>query len=143
MTTQNPFKYFKTSPKTINLAVIYYVRYTPSFCQVEDILHERGIDICHALPAGYWGQQYPERETVRFWVDRFGAKFALPSFVCRGNLRCVKLCADSTAKATNKYNLALENPTLIKEWNYTKNKQLTIYYMPKNNDKVWWKCQII
>ena len=30
--------------------------------QVEDILHERGIDICY--------------ETVRFWVDRFGSKFA-------------------------------------------------------------------
>ena len=62
MTTQNPFKYFKTSPKIIRLAVMYYVRYPLSFRQVEDILHERGIDICH--------------ETVRFWVDRFGSKFA-------------------------------------------------------------------
>ena len=62
MTTQNPFKYFKTSPKIIRLAVMYYVRYPLSFRQVEDILHERGIDISH--------------ETVRFWVDRFGAKFA-------------------------------------------------------------------
>ena len=41
---------------------MYYVRYPLSFRQVEDILHERGIDICH--------------ETVRFWVDRFGSKFA-------------------------------------------------------------------
>ena len=41
---------------------MYYVRYPLSFRQVEDILHERGIDICH--------------ETVRFWVNRFGAKFA-------------------------------------------------------------------
>ena len=62
MTTQNPFKYFKTSPKIIRLAVMYYIRYSLSFRQVEDILHERGIDICH--------------ETVRFWVNRFGAKFA-------------------------------------------------------------------
>ena len=62
MTAHNPFKYFKTSPKIIRLAVMYYVRYPLSFRQVEDILHERGIDICH--------------ETVRFWVDRFGAKFA-------------------------------------------------------------------
>ena len=62
MTTQNPFKYFKTSPKIIRLAVMYYVRYPLSFRQVEDILHERGIDICY--------------ETVRFWVDRFGSKFA-------------------------------------------------------------------
>ena len=41
---------------------MYYIRYPLSFCQVEDILHERGVDICH--------------ETVRFWVERFGSKFA-------------------------------------------------------------------
>ena len=40
---------------------MYYIRYPLSFRQVEDILHGRGIDICH--------------ETVRFWVNRFGAKF--------------------------------------------------------------------
>ena len=62
MTAHNPFKYFKTSPKIIRLAVMYYVRYPLSFRQVEDILYERGIDICH--------------ETVRFWVERFGSKFA-------------------------------------------------------------------
>jgi len=62
MTTENPFKYFKTSPKIIRLAVMYYVRYPLSFRQVEDILNERGIDISH--------------ETIRFWVDRFGSKFA-------------------------------------------------------------------
>ena len=27
MTAENPFKYFKTSPKIIRLAVMYYVRY--------------------------------------------------------------------------------------------------------------------
>ena len=41
---------------------MYYIRYPLSFRQVEDILYERGIDICH--------------ETVRFWVERFGSKFA-------------------------------------------------------------------
>ena len=60
MTAHNPFKYFKTSPKIIRLAVMYYVRYPLSFRQVEDILHERGVDICH--------------ETVWFWVERFGCK---------------------------------------------------------------------
>ena len=39
---------------------MYYTRYQLSFRQVEDILHERGVDICH--------------ETVRFWVERFGVK---------------------------------------------------------------------
>ena len=62
MTAHNPFKYFKTSPEIIRLAVMYYIRYPLSFRQVEDILHERGVDICH--------------ETVRFWVERFGSKFA-------------------------------------------------------------------
>jgi len=41
---------------------MYYIRYPLSFRQVEDTLHERGIDICH--------------ETVRFWVECFVAKFA-------------------------------------------------------------------
>ena len=47
MTTQNLFKYFKTSPEIIRLVVMYYIRYPFSFRQVEDILHERGVDICH------------------------------------------------------------------------------------------------
>jgi len=47
MTTQNPFKYFKTSPKIIRLAVMYYVRHPLSFRQVEDILHNSLIKIRH------------------------------------------------------------------------------------------------
>ena len=68
MNPDNPFKYFKTSPEIIRLAVMYYVRYSLSYRQVEDILHERGIapkghlNICH--------------ETIRYWVDRFGLKMA-------------------------------------------------------------------
>ena len=62
MNKQNPFKYYKTSPDIIRLAVMYYVRYPLSYRQVEDILHERGIDICY--------------ETVRYWVARFGLIFA-------------------------------------------------------------------
>ena len=62
MVNKKPFKYFNTSPDIIRLAVMYYVRYPLSFRQVEDILHERGIDICH--------------ETIRHWVSRFGGLFA-------------------------------------------------------------------
>ena len=43
----NPFRYFKTSPEVIRLAVMMYVRYPLSLRQVEDILFERGIDISH------------------------------------------------------------------------------------------------
>ena len=39
-----------------------YVRYPLSLRQVEDLLFERGIDICH--------------ETVRFWWNRFGPMVA-------------------------------------------------------------------
>jgi len=60
--TKSPFRYFKTSPEIIQLAVMMYVRFPLSLRNVEDLLHERGIDICY--------------ETVRHWVDRFGTYFA-------------------------------------------------------------------
>ncbi len=59
---QNPFRYFNSSPEVIRLAVLMYIRYPLSLRQVEDLLLERGIDICH--------------ETVRFWWNRFGPIFA-------------------------------------------------------------------
>ena len=62
MTQKNPFRYFKTSPEVIRLAVMMYVRFPLSLRNVEDLLHERGIDICH--------------ETVRYWWGRFGPMFA-------------------------------------------------------------------
>ena len=58
----NPFRYFNSSPEVIRLAVMMYVRYPLSLRQVEDLLCERGIDICH--------------ETVRYWWNRFGPWFA-------------------------------------------------------------------
>ena len=62
MKNKNPFRYFKTSPEIIRLAVMMYVRFPLSLRNVEDLLHERGIDICH--------------ETVRYWWNRFGPLFA-------------------------------------------------------------------
>ncbi len=62
MTKNNPFRYFKTSPEIIRLAVMLYVRFPLSLRNVEDLLHEHGIDISH--------------ETVRFWWNRFGPLFA-------------------------------------------------------------------
>jgi putative transposase len=59
---KNPFRYFKTSPEIIRLAVMMYVRFPLSLRNVEDLLHERGIDISH--------------ETIRFWWNRFGPLFA-------------------------------------------------------------------
>jgi putative transposase len=59
---KNPFRYFNSSPEIIRLTVMMYVRYPLSLRQVEDLLFERGIDICD--------------ETVRFWWNRFGPLFA-------------------------------------------------------------------
>ena len=56
------FRYFKTSPEIIQLAVMMYVRFPLSLRNIEDLLHKRGIDVCH--------------ESVRLWVDRFGPMFA-------------------------------------------------------------------
>ena len=41
------FHCFKKSPEIIRLAVMMYVRYPLSLRNVEDPLHERGIDITH------------------------------------------------------------------------------------------------
>ena len=58
----SPFKRFNSSPDVIRLVVMMYVRFPLSLRNVEDLLFERGIDICH--------------ETVRFWWNRFGPLFA-------------------------------------------------------------------
>jgi|GEM_PF-1989563 len=58
MTKRSPFRYFKTSPEIIRLAVMLYIRFPLSLRNVEDLLHERGIEISH--------------ETVRYWWNRFG-----------------------------------------------------------------------
>ncbi len=49
----SPFHRFKASPEVIRLAVMVYVRFPLSLPNVENLLAEQGIDICH--------------ETVRFW----------------------------------------------------------------------------
>ena len=43
----SPFRCFNSSPKVIRLVVLMYVRYPLSLRNVEDLLFERGIDICH------------------------------------------------------------------------------------------------
>lgn len=44
---KKPFRYFKTLSEIIRLEVLMYVRYPLSLCQIEDILPERGIDVCY------------------------------------------------------------------------------------------------
>lgn len=58
----SPYRCFNSSPEVIRLVVLMYIRFPLSLRNVEDLLFERGIDICH--------------ETVRFWWNRFGPMFA-------------------------------------------------------------------
>ena len=62
MTRRSPFRYFKTSSEIIRLAVMLYIRLPLSLRNVEDLLHERGIDVSH--------------EAARYWWHRFGPMFA-------------------------------------------------------------------
>jgi putative transposase len=62
MTQRNPFRYFKTSLEVIRLAAMLYVRFPLSLRNVQDLLHERGIEVSH--------------ETVRFRWQRFRPMFA-------------------------------------------------------------------
>lgn len=65
MAKRSPFRYFKTSTEIIRLAVMLYIRFPLSLRNVEDLLHERGIEISH--------------ETVRYWYNRFRPMFAADS----------------------------------------------------------------
>ncbi len=47
MPKKDPFKYFKTSPEIIRLAVMLYARFPLSLRNVEDLPHERGVDVSH------------------------------------------------------------------------------------------------
>ena len=58
----DPFRWFDSSPDVIRLVVMMYVKFLLSLRNVEDLLHERGSDICH--------------ETVRLWWNRFGPMFS-------------------------------------------------------------------
>jgi len=53
MMKTDPFKGFHSSSEIIRLAVMLYVRFPLSLRNVENLLHERGVDISH--------------ETVRYW----------------------------------------------------------------------------
>ena len=75
MTKLSPFRYFKTIPEVILLAVMLYVRFPLSYLNVEDFLQEWGIVFSH--------------EMIRFLWNRFGPLFA--SEIRRLNVRWVNL----------------------------------------------------
>jgi len=58
MTKSSPFENFKTSSEIIGVFGMLYVRFPLSLRNIEDLLHERSIEVSH--------------EAVRFWWQRFG-----------------------------------------------------------------------
>ena len=53
--------YFKTSPEIIQLAAMLFARFPLSLRNVEDLLHERGVDVSY--------------DSVRYWWHKFGPHF--------------------------------------------------------------------
>jgi hypothetical protein len=76
---KNPLRYFNSAHEVIRIVVTMYVKYLFCVQNVEDILTERGIDIC--------------QETVRLWCNRFGPMFAatLSAQICELRSDQVKL----------------------------------------------------
>ena len=62
MTKRSPFRYVKTPPEIIPLAAMMNVQFPLSLRNVEDLLHERGIDVSN--------------EAVPYWWHRFGPMIA-------------------------------------------------------------------
>jgi putative transposase len=62
MIEQSLLRYYRTSPEIIRVVVMLYVRSSLSLRNVDDLRHERAIEVSH--------------ETGRFWPMRFGPMFA-------------------------------------------------------------------
>jgi putative transposase len=62
MIQRSPLRYFKMSPEIMRLAVMLYIRFPLSLRNVEDLLHERGVEI--------------SRKKVRDWWNRVGPMLA-------------------------------------------------------------------
>ena len=65
MTQCSPFRYLKTSPEVIRLAVTLYVRFPLSLRNVEDMLHERGIEVSHETVPFWWMRLVPSGQDRR------------------------------------------------------------------------------
>lgn len=59
--SDNPFRYFHSSPEQIHEVVMLYIRFPLSLRNVMDLLPGCGFDLC--------------QETVRLWWNRFGPMF--------------------------------------------------------------------
>lgn len=105
----SPFRYFNSSPEIIRFVVMMYVRYPLSLRNMEDLLFERGIDICHETVRLWWNRSVctPDevcgaRSKVNF--ERLAASFDTRRFlstVRRPSLAVVKLSSRAASTASS------------------------------------------
>ena len=58
------FRYFNSSPEVIRLVVVMHIRFPLSLRNVEDLLFEPGIDICHETVPHYWNRFPPRSQPI-------------------------------------------------------------------------------
>lgn len=74
----SPFRYFNSSPEVIRLVVTLNIRSPLSLRNVEDLLFERGIDVCHETERRWWNRFGPMFATDIRWQSVTGARIATP-----------------------------------------------------------------
>ena len=64
------FRYSDSLPEAIRLVVMTYVRYPRSIRNVEELLFERGVDICHET-ARHWGNRHCQTKLAKRLFSHF------------------------------------------------------------------------
>jgi hypothetical protein len=67
-----PFRYFNSSSEVVRPVVMMYVRFPFSLRNVEDLLFDRAIDICHETVRDWWrnGQGLVEKLSwMTSWIS--------------------------------------------------------------------------
>ena len=67
------FRYFKTSPEIIQLAVMLFVSIPLSLRNIEDLLHERGVGVSYE-PVWYWWHGFGFKFSCEIQLLNFTAK---------------------------------------------------------------------
>jgi putative transposase len=75
MPRRSPFRYFRAGPAIIRVAGMLYVRFPPSWRNVQDVLHDRGIEISHGAALFWWNRFAPmfAAESLYGQLDRMRA----------------------------------------------------------------------
>lgn len=74
----NPSRWFDSSPEVIRLVVLMYVNYPLSLRNVEDLLAERGIDMCRGRCPKGCTVRFPEARLSRLSTHRGPKSWLLP-----------------------------------------------------------------